>query len=237
MQRQKTLRASAPKPAGSAAFQETPAAKKDRAARILDILRKEFPGAVTALRHGNPFQLLVATILSAQCTDERVNMVTPGLFSAYPGPEEFTRAEQSALEEIIRSTGFFRNKAKSILACSAAIVERFGGRVPESIEELVTLPGVGRKTANVVLGQAFGLASGVVVDTHVQRLAGRLGLSAETTPEKIEADLMELYPPEDWIELASVLILHGRKWCNARKPLCADCPVRSLCPASASFGC
>ena len=211
-------------------------AKQARAARILALLRKEFPGAVTALRHDNPFQLLIATILSAQCTDERVNMVTPGLFAAYPGPAEFARADQTAIEEIIRSTGFFRNKSKSILACSSALLERHGGRVPDRMEDLVTLPGVGRETANVVLGQAFGIASGVVVDTHVQRLAGRMGLSAQNTPEKIEADLMEVFPPSDWIEVSSILILHGRKWCNARRPLCVDCPVRSHCPSADTFG-
>ena len=210
--------------------------KQARAAKILAGLRREFPGAATALRHDNPFQLLIATILSAQCTDERVNKVTPGLFAAYPGPAEFARASQSDIEEIIRSTGFFRNKTKSILACSAALLERHGGHVPDRIEELVTLPGVGRKTANVVLGQAFGIASGVVVDTHVHRLAGRLGLSARNTPEKIETDLMEVFPPSDWIEVSSILILHGRRWCNARRPRCVDCPVRSLCPSADSFG-
>jgi endonuclease-3 len=215
---------------------ETPEAMKARAAMILGILRREFPDAVTALRHENPFQLLIATILSAQCTDERVNMVTPGLFAAYPGPAEFARASQPDIETIIRSTGFFRNKAKSILACSAALMERHGGHVPDRIEELVTLPGVGRKTANVVLGQAFGIASGVVVDTHVQRLAGRLGFSTQNTPEKIEADLMEVFPASDWIDLSSVLILHGRRWCNARRPQCAGCPVRALCPSADSFG-
>jgi len=151
-------------------------------------------------------------------------------------PAEFVRADQAAIEEIIRSTGFFRNKAKSILACSAALLERHGGRVPGRIEELVTLPGVGRKTANVVLGQAFGIASGVVVDTHVQRLSGRLGFSSRNTPEKIEIDLMEIFPPSDWIELSSILILHGRKWCNARRPQCVGCPGCSLCPSADSFG-
>jgi endonuclease-3 len=215
---------------------ESPHARRARAAKILDILRREFPGAVTALRHENPFQLLIATILSAQCTDERVNMVTPGLFAAYPGAAEFVRARQSDIEEIIRSTGFFRNKAKSILACSTALMDRYGGRVPDRMEELVTLPGVGRKTANVVLGQAFGIASGVVVDTHVHRLAGRLGFSTQKTPEKIEVDLMEVFPASDWIDVSSILILHGRKWCNARRPRCAECPVRALCPSADSFG-
>ncbi len=225
-----------PAPRRASTAPETLEAKQARAAGILAILRKEFPGAVTALRHGNPFQLLIATILSAQCTDERVNMVTPGLFAAYPGPAEFARADRAAIEEIIRSTGFFRNKTKSILACSSALLERHGGHVPDRMEDLVTLPGVGRKTANVVLGQAFGIASGVVVDTHVQRLAGRLGFSARNTPEKIEADLTDVFPPSDWIEVSSILILHGRKWCNARRPLCVDCPVRSLCPSADSFG-
>jgi endonuclease-3 len=173
---------------------ETPERLRRRGAEILRRLLGEFPQPVTALRHENPFQLLVATILSAQCTDERVNMVTPGLFARYPGVEDFARAEQRALEEQIRSTGFFRMKAKSILECSRALLERHGGRVPEEMEHLVNLPGVGRKTANVVLGQAFGKASGVVVDTHVHRLAGRLGLSREKTPEKIEQDLMTIFP-------------------------------------------
>ena len=212
--------------------EETLQERQRRAAEILRRLLKEFPQPKTALHHQDPFQLLVATILSAQCTDERVNMVTPGLFAKYPRAEDFARAEQAVLEQEIRSTGFFRMKAKSILACSRALVERHGGRVPEEMEVLVTLPGVGRKTANVVLGQAFGKASGVVVDTHVQRLAGRLDLSREKTPEKIERDLMRVFPDSAWIDVGSVLILHGRRTCQARKPQCPRCAVRDLCPSA-----
>ena len=211
---------------------ETPDARRTRAAQLLKRLRREFPAAATALHHGDPFQLLIATILSAQCTDERVNMVTPGLFAAYPTPRHFAEAQPAGLEAMIRSTGFFRMKAKNILGCSRALVERHGGVVPRTIEELTQLPGVGRKTANVVLGQAFGVPSGVVVDTHVHRLAQRLALSAGKTPEKIEQDLMEVFPRSAWIDVGSILILHGRTTCRARKPLCAGCPVRDLCPSA-----
>ena len=211
---------------------ETPEQLRLRAAEVLRRLLEEFPQPKTALRHQDPFQLLVATILSAQCTDERVNMVTPGLFAKFADPEAFAGADQSELEREIRSTGFFRMKAKSIIACSRALVERHGSRVPEEMALLVELPGVGRKTANVVLGQAFGTASGVVVDTHVHRLAGRLGLSREKTPEKIEQDLMKVFPPSAWIDLGSVLILHGRRTCMARKPDCPRCVLRELCPSA-----
>jgi len=211
-------------------FRETPGERRRRALAIRDILGNEFPEARTALLHRSPFQLLVATILSAQCTDERVNMVTPILFERYRTPYEFAGADQSELEEIIRSTGFFRMKAKNIVACSKGLVERFGGEVPPRMEDLVTLPGVGRKTANVVLGQAFGIASGVVVDTHVYRLAQRMGFSREKTPEKVERDLMDAFPPESWIEISSSIILHGRKTCPARKPKCDICPVAMYCP-------
>ena len=203
-----------------------------RAQELLGRLLREFPQPKTALRHDDPFQLLVATILSAQCTDERVNMVTPGLFAKYPDPEAFARADQQELEREIHSTGFFRMKAKNIIACSRALADAHGGRVPEQMEQLVNLPGVGRKTANVVLGQAFGIAAGVVVDTHVHRLSGRLGLSREKTPEKVEQDLMKIFPPSDWIDLASVLILHGRRTCMARKPECPRCALRDLCPSA-----
>jgi endonuclease III len=212
--------------------QENPEDRCSRAKRILSVLRKRFPQPKTALLHESPFQLLVSTILSAQCTDQRVNMVTPILFARYASPRDFSRADQAEVEEIIRSTGFFRMKAKSIIACSSALMERFGGEVPSRIEDLVTLPGVGRKTANVVLGQAFGIATGVVVDTHVHRLSQRLGFTNQNTPEKIELDLMEIFPKKDWIDLASILILHGRATCNARKPRCADCAVRSDCPSA-----
>jgi endonuclease-3 len=201
---------------------------------VLRRLRAEFPAARTALTHHSPFQLLVATILSAQCTDERVNMVTPRLFARYPTPEAFARAAQGDLEAEIRSTGFFRMKARNIIACSRALLERHGGIVPDRMEELVTLPGVGRKTANVVLGQAFGIASGVVVDTHVHRLSRRLGFSKHDTPEKIETDLMNVFKPADWIDVGSLLILHGRKTCRARKPLCTECSLAKLCPSADS---
>jgi len=216
----------------STAKKERPDDRQARAKRILSVLRKRFPQPKTALLHKSPFQLLVSTILSAQCTDVRVNMVTPVLFASYATPQDFARADQAGVEEIIRSTGFFRMKAKNIIACSSALVERFGGEVPSRIEDLVTLPGVGRKTANVALGQAFGIASGVVVDTHVHRLSQRLGFTRQNTPEKIELDLMEIFPKKDWIDLSSILILHGRATCNARKPRCAECAVRTDCPSA-----
>ncbi len=204
--------------------------KQQRALKVVKSLRKDFPEARTALTHGTPFQLLVATILSAQCTDERVNMVTPVLFARYAGVPALASADQAELEEIIRSTGFFRMKAKNIIACAKGLMDRFGGEVPSTIEELVTLPGVGRKTANVVLGQAFGISSGVVVDTHVHRLSRRLGFSKENTPEKIEQDLMEVFPKRTWIEISNLLILHGRRTCPARKPKCDMCRVAEDCP-------
>ena len=200
---------------------------------VLRTLRKEFPSAHTALRHESAFQLLVATILSAQCTDERVNIVTRDLFRKYPAPGDIASVPREELEKEIRSTGFYRMKAKNLIACSSMLIERFGGAVPSNMEDLVNLPGVGRKTANVVLGQAFGITSGVVVDTHVHRLSRLLGFTREDTPEKIEADLMALFPEKDWIELGTVLILHGRRTCKARKPDCPACPVNHLCPSSA----
>ena len=208
------------------------AERKKRATSILARLKKEFPGASTALRHENAFQLLIATILSAQCTDERVNRVTPGLFQKYPGPAEFARAIPEELEQEIRSTGFFRMKTRSILGCSKALIERHQGNVPSQMEELVKLPGVGRKTANVVLGQAFGISSGVVVDTHVQRLSKRMGLSEADDAGKIEEDLVQVIKKDDWIAAGSLLILHGRKTCLARTPRCAECVVTDICPSS-----
>jgi endonuclease-3 len=177
----------------------------------------------------------VATILSAQCTDERVNFVTRTLFGKYPAPGDFAGARAAELEADIRSTGFFRMKAKNIIACSRALVERHGGSVPDSMEKLVDLPGVGRKTANAVLGQAFGIAEGVVVDTHVHRVARRLGLTEANDPVKIEQDLMSLYDRKEWIDLGSILILHGRATCQARSPKCPSCPVAPLCPSADSF--
>jgi endonuclease-3 len=206
--------------------------KKARASAILRKLKKEFPGAATALEHQNAFQLLVATILSAQCTDERVNMVTPSLFARYPDAARFAGARQEDVEDFVRSTGFFRMKSRNIIACSKALVERYGGRVPNTMEELRQLPGVGRKTANVVLGHAFGVSEGVVVDTHVGRLSQRMGFTTEKDAERIETDLMELFPRKEWLGLGSVLILHGRRTCTARKPACDDCPVQDLCPSA-----
>ncbi len=214
---------------------ETEEQRRARAASILRSLRRAYPRAKTALLHEDPFQLLIATILSAQCTDERVNMVTPALFAAYPEARHLAAADQAELEREIRSTGFFRMKARNIIACSRALVERFGGSVPDRMEDLVALPGVGRKTANVVLGQAFGVPSGVVVDTHVHRLSQRLGLSDQKTPEKIEQDLMAIYPAKNWIDVGSILVLHGRNTCGARKPQCLSCVVREMCPSADTF--
>ena len=201
----------------------------DVAAQIR-VLKRLYPGARTALDYQTPFQLLVATILSAQSTDVRVNMVTPDLFRQYKSPQEFAGAETPELEKAIHSTGFFRSKAKSIMAMSRDIVEKFGGEVPRTLAELVTLRGVGRKTANVVLGDAFGVSEGVVVDTHVTRLSKRLGLSAHIDPAKIELDLMDKVPKRDWTLFSHLLILHGRAVCQARKPRCPECRLAALCP-------
>ncbi len=198
-------------------------------ATIFAALDQLFPQAQCALRHDNPFQLLVATILSAQCTDERVNKVTPGLFAKYPTPQDFAALRPEVLEPDIRSTGFFRNKAKSLVGSAKKIVEDFGGKVPETMADLLPLPGVARKTANVVLGTAYGIPSGVVVDTHVFRIAHRLKLSRANTPEKVEQDLMRIVPQERWISFAHQMIWFGRKICQARKPLCASCPVEAIC--------
>lgn len=201
--------------------------------RIYAALDKLFPQARCALRHENAFQLLVATILSAQCTDERVNKVTPELFRKYPTPQDFAVLPQEVLENEIRSTGFFRNKSKSIIGAAKKLVGDFGGKVPRAMEDLLALPGVARKTANVVLGTAYGLPTGVVVDTHVTRIAGsRLKLSKQTKPEKIEEDLMKLVPKERWISFSHQVIWFGRKICQARKPLCTDCPMESLCDSA-----
>lgn len=210
----------------------SPSGGRSHALRAFRILTAEFPAAATALTYGNPFQLLVATILSAQCTDERVNKVTPELFRKYPDARSLAAVSQAELENEIRPTGFYRNKAKNIVGCARALVERHGGDVPADMEALTALPGVGRKTANVVLGQAFGITSGIVVDTHVHRIARRLGWTEADQPEQIEQDLMELFPREKWIDVGSVLILHGRRTCVARKPRCSSCAVRMLCPSA-----
>ena len=200
-----------------------------RVRAILEKLDEAYPAATCALTHDNPFQLLISTILSAQCTDERVNLVTEELFPKYPNPESFAYATPQELEKEIRPTGFFRNKTKSIMGASKKIVEEFGGKVPKTMEELLTLPGVARKTANVVLGTAYGVASGVVVDTHVQRLSGRLDLSRNEDPKKIEQDLMAVIPQEKWILFSHQLIWHGRRVCQARKPRCMECNLERIC--------
>lgn len=200
-----------------------------RLQKIFVALDALYPHAECALRHENAFQLLVATILSAQCTDERVNKVTPELFRKHPTPRDFIGLPQDELEREIYTTGFFRNKAKSIIGAATKIEREFGGKVPQTMEELLTLPGVARKTANVVLGTAYGIASGVVVDTHVFRIAHRLKLSTQNTPEKVEQDLMKLVPQNRWVSFAHQLIWFGRKICYARQPLCAECPLATLC--------
>lgn len=204
---------------------------KKRTAEIIKRLKKAYPDAHCALDHTSPFELLVATILSAQCTDERVNIVTADLFRKYRGPEDFVKVSQQELERDIHSTGFFRNKAKNIKAASRRLIEVYGGEIPRTMDEILTLGGVARKTANVVLGNAFGIASGVVVDTHVSRLSFRLGLTEEKTPEKIERDLQELVPKKHWVMFSHWLIFHGRRVCNARKPKCGQCVLADLCPS------
>jgi endonuclease-3 len=201
-------------------------------AEILSLLKEAYPDARCALNYRNAFELLCATILSAQCTDVRVNMVTPTLFARYPTAFELARAEPSDVEEIIKSTGFFRNKTRSLIGMAQALVADYGGEVPHTMEELRQLPGVGRKTANVVLGNAFSINEGVTVDTHVARLSGLLGLSRQDDPARIEEDLMRLFSQEDWGLLSHLLILHGRQVCIARRPRCGDCVLAQLCPSS-----
>lgn len=203
---------------------------KRRAKNVVARLRKEFPDAHTALVYDTPLELLVATILSAQCTDARVNVVTKSLFRKYPTVAHYAKARQASLEREIRSTGFFRNKAKSIKGCCQKLVKDFDGEIPQDIEAMVALPGVGRKTANVVLGSAFGIASGVVVDTHVSRITQRLGLTREKDAVKIERDLMKHLPQKEWIQFSHLMIFHGRRTCMARKPKCDECCLEPLCP-------
>lgn len=219
-------------PAGRRFVGEKKAERRERVEEIIRRLWKEYPDATTSLEHSNPYELLVATILSAQCTDERVNMVTPELFDRYPTPEELAGARPEDVEEIIRSTGFYRQKTRSLLGMAESVVENHDGEVPSSMKELVKLPGVGRKTANVVLGNAFGKDEGVVVDTHVKRISGRLGLTRETTPEKIEEDLMALVPETSWTDLPHLFIFHGRAVCKAPTPDCGECVLVDLCPSA-----
>jgi endonuclease III len=205
---------------------------KDRVKKIIRLLKRAYPDAKCSLNHSNAFELLIATILSAQCTDERVNIVTADLFRKYRKPEDYVKVSPLDLQDDIRTTGFFRNKTKSIQGASKLLAEQYAGRVPETMEELLELPGVARKTANVVLGNAFGIASGIVVDTHVTRLSRRLGLTKEKQAEKIEKDLVQVVPRKDWVIFSHLLIYHGRKVCRARNPLCEECVVEKLCPSS-----
>jgi endonuclease III len=208
----------------------TTAAASRQAVQVARRLRREYPDAQCSLVHDSPLELLVATILSAQCTDERVNLVTKELFRAYRDAAAFAAAPLAELEQAVKSTGFFRNKAKNIKACCRVLVDEHGGQVPRTLDELVKLPGVGRKTGNVVLGTAYGIASGVVVDTHVTRLSRRMGLTVETDAVKIERDLMEQLPPREWVALSHRMIQHGRRVCTARNPRCDQCALGDICP-------
>jgi len=208
---------------------------KDRIKPIISILRKKYPRPRTALLHKTPFELLVATILSAQCTDKRINKMTPALFKKYNTIAAFADAKQASVEKDIRSAGFYRNKARNIIGASKKILSDFGGRVPDSMEKLITLPGVARKTANIVLSSSFKKAEGIAVDTHVRRVSQRLRLSKEDNPDKIEKDLMALVPREDWLDFNCLIVNHGRNVCQARKPLCLECPINKLCPSAGKF--
>jgi endonuclease-3 len=219
-------------PAARRRGRETKAALQLRAKEIFRRLRKQYPDAHCELDHRNPFELLCATILSAQCTDARVNLVTPELFRRYPDAEALAVARPEVVEDLIRSTGFFRNKTKSLIGMANAVVDHHGGQVPDSMEALRVLPGVGRKTANVILGNAFGINEGVTVDTHVTRLSLLLRLSRNTDPERIERDLMALFPQRDWALLSHLLIFHGRRICIARRPKCGECVLADLCPSA-----
>jgi endonuclease-3 len=205
---------------------------KARTRLVIRRLKRAYPGAKCSLNHSNPFELLVATILSAQCTDERVNIVTADLFRKYRKPEDYLKVPPRELEKDIQSTGFFRNKTKSIQGTAKMLTEQYGGEVPQTMDELLELPGVARKTANVVLGNAFDIHAGVVVDTHVTRLSHRLGFTQQKTAEKIEQDLIPIVPKKDWVIFPHLMIYHGRKICKARNPLCAECTVEKQCPSS-----
>ncbi len=210
-------------------LKQKPDPKKD-ISKIIEILRKTYPDAECSLDFEDPFQLLISTILSAQCTDERVNKVTPALFKKFPTPQKMSKANLPELEQLIRSTGFYKNKAKSILESSKILVEKFNSQMPKTIEELTSLKGVGRKTANVVLGSAFGINAGVVVDTHAGRLSRRIGFTKQTDPVKVEQDLMKIVPQKDWTLFSHLLVFHGRARCPARKPDCEHCEIKNLCP-------
>jgi len=211
---------------------ETNREDKTRVLRIIKLLEEEHPDARIALHYGNPLELLIATILSAQCTDERVNILTKTLFKKYRHPEDYANADLNELEQEIRSTGFYHNKAKNIKKCCQMLVEKFDSQVPETMQELLELPGVARKTANVVLSNAYGIIEGIIIDTHVRRLAQRLGLTKNDNPNKIEEDLMKLVPKAQWLRFADLLIFHGRRVCTPKKPKCEACVISKLCPSA-----
>lgn len=213
-------------------MRETKSQRSERTEQIIKLLKRAHPDAKCALNHSNAFELLIATILSAQCTDERVNKVTADLFRKYRKPEDYLKVRDTELQQDIKTTGFFRNKTKSIQGACKVLIEEFGGEVPRTMEELLRVPGAARKTSNVVLGVAYGIAEGVVVDTHVGRLTQRLKLTRQKDPVKIEQDLMGLVPRKDWIIFSHLLIFHGRRVCKARRPLCEECTVERLCPSS-----
>jgi len=213
-------------------MRESKSQRQARTHEIIKLLKRAHPDAKCALNHSNAFELLIATILSAQCTDERVNKVTADLFRKYRKPEDYLKVRDTELQQDIKTTGFFRNKTKSIQGACKVLIEEFGGEVPRTMDELLRVPGAARKTANVVLGVAYGIAEGVVVDTHVSRLSQRLKLTRQKDPVKIEKDLMELVPEKDWIIFSHLLIFHGRRVCKARRPLCEECVVEKLCPSS-----
>jgi endonuclease III len=220
------------RPKSTASVKETSSQKQARTAKLIERLKAAHPDARCSLNYSNPLELLVATVLSAQCTDERVNLVTKSLFKKYRTAGDYAAASPGELEEDIKSTGFYRNKARALRACCAELLARNGGEVPAEMAALVQLPGIGRKTANVILGNAFAMAEGIVVDTHVRRLAGRLGLTQHSDPDKIEHDLLQVVPREDWIAIGHLLILHGRRVCSARAPKCPVCPLNDLCPSA-----
>lgn len=209
---------------------------KIRAVKIIELLEKQYPKAEIALEYTNPLELLISTILSAQATDEQINAITPKLFKRFKTPEDFANADLKELEQYIKSSGFYHNKAKNIQNCCKTLVEKFHSKVPKTMEELLELPGVGRKTANIALANAYGIIAGIAVDTHVGRLAQRLGLSEKSDPNKIEQDLMQIVPKDQWMRITDLLIWHGRRVCTAKKPNCAGCVLNKICPCAFAFG-